>query len=1222
MESNQNKSTKHGPPDKSLTAFPVVGVGASAGGLQAFRMILKSIPGNTGMAFILVQHLDPTHESQLPDLLQKATDIPVLEISDDLNVEPDHIYIIPSNKMLVVKDGVLELSLRPAKNPRGQNPVIDTFFTSLAEVYQSHAVGVVLSGTASDGTAGLKAIRDYGGITFAQDEESAEYTAMPNNAVQAGVVDFILPPDKIVPKLVELTKSMFGNHIDGQQISPSDADLFKQIVSLLRVRKGTDFTYYKQSTIHRRILRRMVLKKQAELASYLNYLREHRAEQDELYQDLLISVTDFFRDPGIFEYLCDSVFPTIVKDKVADEAIRIWVAGSSTGEEAYSIAICLKEFLGDREDKVQIFATDISEPVIAAARAGIYDKKDVKNVSSQRLQEFFTKTNGGFQLKKQIRDMCVFAVHNFLQDPPFGKMDFISCRNVLIYMETYLQKKALTTFHYALNAKGFLLLGKSETTSSVSDLFVAEVKGKKLFVRKDVPGKFMLAASRRSEQRIRDTDTNLKEENVRTDFQKVADHILLTKYTPAGVVVNEAMDIVHFRGSTGAYLEQSPGKPTHNLLKMAKLGLAFELRNLLHKAKTKGGTVIKEHINVDVNGRVRVINIEVVPLANLVEPHYLVLFHDSIPIESVKSQTLSSDALSKTKKSDKDLRIRQLEQELADIREDMRSITEDQEAANEELQSANEELLSGSEELQSLNEELETSKEELQSTNEELMVVNQELNGSNEQLAAARDYAESIVETVREPLLVLDKKLRIRTANSAFYRIFQTREDVTEGRLIYEIGEGQWDIPELRAMFEKILPERENLSDFEVSYNRLATTGVRTMLLNAREIKRDNGDEKLILLAIEEITERKKAELAIRESEAYFRKLADLMPEKINTADDKGNVNYYNQHWLDDTGASFKEMEGWGWDKFVHPNDLEEASKKWQYAIETGRDFEHEIRFLNKEGNYKWHLSRAIAIKDDSGGIKMWIGTNTDIQRLKDEERRKGEFLKMVSHELKTPITSMKGYVQVLLGMLKDDDGPQPPSLQLKPLLRRVDTQIGQLNRLLSEILDLSRSEESTRVLQNEMFSINELVDETVQDLRYVGTRHTICAEHEINCGVVGDRSRIGQVIINLVNNAIKYSPEDTEIEVRVCATGKDRVSVSVKDKGIGIDKREQKKIFQRFYQSVRKDGQSNTGFGIGLYLSNEIIHRHGGVLKVESKKGEGSTFTFTIRREIDDKQK
>ncbi|MBK9530894.1 MAG: PAS domain S-box protein [Chitinophagaceae bacterium] len=1128
---------------KSTNQFPVVGIGASAGGLDAFKKLLKAIPENSGMAYVLVQHLDPRHESMLPELLQKVTNIPVMEIADDVKVQPDHIYIIPSNKMMIANDGKLELTPRPAKNKNERNLPIDLFFTSLAEVHQSHAIGVVLSGTATDGTLGLKAIKDHGGITFAQDEASAAYEGMPHSAAQAGVVDFILSPEKIPEKLLEVTRIINGNSHNADDLPMPDEDVFKQILSLLRLRKGTDFTYYKQTTIRRRILRRMAINKSEEPAEYLKYLRENKTEQDVLYQDLLIPVTSFFRDQKSYDNLCGTVFPFLVKNKAAGEPIRIWVAGCSTGEEAYSIAICLKEFLGESMRNVQIFSTDLSEPAITKARQGIYTKAELNNVSEQRLQEFFTKVNGSYQVNKNIREMCVFAQHNFLKDPPFGKMDLISCRNVLIYMEPYLQKKALTTFHYALNPKGFLLLGKSETSSGVPDLFTSAVKNDKLFSRKDVPGKFMHVASQRSEQTFSQTNSGPGTEHIRTDFQKTADDIMLRKYTPAGVVVNELMDIVHFRGNTANYLQQSPGKPSHNLLKMAKEGLAFELRNILHKAKKQGKPVIKDNIPIDVNGALRNISIEALLLPETIEPHYLVLFHENVGRE-IKDISLKTTNKKGSKLTTRDsqltahlARIEQLEKELAQSREDMRSITEDQEASNEELQSANEELLSGSEELQSLNEELETGKEELQSTNEELTVVNQEMISLNEQVTAARDYAEAIIANIHEPLLVLDKKLRIKTANNSFYKTFRVNEKETEEVLIYDLGNKQWDIPELRTLLEKILPEKTMFKDFEVTHT-FSHIGERVMLLNAREVINKNSSEKLILLSIEDITDkvnaRKKIEESeqrysmmfmqspfafavlkgkdmvitlandsikkiwgkgnniegkplikvlpelsggvvpglldkvfttgepyhgyellvpikrngrledvyfnfayqpyletngvisgvtiiayevttevilqkrIEESEKQFRQVAELMPQKVWTSDAEGNKTYFNQTLLDYTGKSFDELKGKNWRKVIHPDDWKKNEKIWEESVRTGKPYETENRLLRKDGKFLWHLTRAVAIKDDDGKIKMWVGSKTEIE---EQRRQKEELEKAVEKrtaELQEANTELK----------------------------------------------------------------------------------------------------------------------------------------------------------------------------------------------------------------------
>ncbi len=914
----RNRMTLKTTKDKSKTLspnlFPVVGIGASAGGLDAFKKLLHAIPENSGMAYVLVQHLAPNHESLLPELLQRVTTIPVVQTTDDIKVLPNHIYIIPSNKMMEANNGVLQLTPRASRPDNTLNHPIDLFFKSLAEVYQSHAIGVVLSGTATDGTKGLKAIKDYGGITFAQDEASAAFEGMPHSAVQAGVVDFILPPEKIPQKLLEIIGITNANGGNDQTLPQQEGNIYKQILSLLRIRKGTDFTYYKQTTIRRRILRRMALNNNEELATYLNFLRDNKPEQDILYQDLLIPVTSFFRDQKVFENLRESIFPHIVKsnsiaDAAPSEFIRIWVAGCSTGQEAYSIAICFKEFLisegGHAGVKVQIFASDISEPAIAKARMGIYTKTEVEGLSPQRLKDFFTKINGNYQVNKQLRDMCVFAVHNFLKDPPFGRMNFISCRNVLIYMEPFLQKKALTIFHYALNPKGFLLLGKSETISCVPELFSMPTDGlqwgkdDKLFIRKNVPGRFLPAPSQRTEKSFYDLTTASSTSKImNTDFQKMADDIMLSQYTPACVVVNEAMDIVHFRGNTGAYLEQSPGKPSHNLLKMAKDGLGFELRTILHKAKKNTSAnwqantpVVKENISVQLNGSQHLVTIEVFPILNNEEPHYLILFYDTVTTQKPKTRNTKTSA--QTKKDDKDLRIQKLEQELAQSREDMRSITEDQEAANEELQSSNEEILSGSEELQSLNEELETSKEELQSTNEELTVLNHELISLNEQVTDARNYAEAIISTMHEPMLVLGKDLLVKSANKAFYKQFAVREEETEGVPVYELGNKQWNIPKLRELLETIIPKNSNFHDFEVEHT-FETIGKKIMLLNASRIIQKANREQLILLSIADLTEVRKLVLEKSNKEKEALELQIETQKKIEEAYKIANANVRN----------------------------------------------------------------------------------------------------------------------------------------------------------------------------------------------------------------------------------------------------------------------------------------------------------------------------------------
>ncbi|MEO6669304.1 MAG: CheR family methyltransferase [Ferruginibacter sp.] len=1127
----------------STNLFPVIGVGASAGGLSAFKTFVKAIPPDSGMAYVLVQHLAPDHESLLPEILQKFAQVPVVEISDDIKVQPDHIYILPSNKMLVANDGVLQLTPRAEKTKSTRNLPIDLFFTSLANIHQTHSIGIVLSGTGSDGTHGLKAIKDQGGITFAQELSTAEYDGMPHHAIEAGVVDFILAPGEMTKKLLELKNQLIRTDEEIINLPKQDDEVFKQILSFLHVRKGTDFAYYKQTTLRRRILRRMALNKNESPAQYYNFLKENKSEPTALYLDLLIPVTSFFRDEKVFNNLCNAIFPHILNNKFTEEPIRIWVAGCSTGQEAYSMAICLKESLGDNPARVQVFATDVSEPAVAKARTGLYSKAEIEDVSSGRLKEFFIKADGGYQLNKQIRSMCVFATHDFLKDPPFGRMDLVSCRNVLIYMEPYLQKKALTTFHYALNTKGFLLLGKSETCSSVPELFNPSEKQDKLFTRKDVAGRFMMVTSRKNEQTLDDSSNKILNENIGTDFQKSADEIMLNKYTPAGVVVNEAMDIVYFRGNSNLYLEQAPGKPSHNLLKMARVGLAFELRNLLHKVKKEKSSVTKDNIHFQSGNNQYYISIEAVPLPNMVEPHYLVIFN---PADDFKNSTGlvtgPNDRTSSRLKNEekKDQRIQRLEKELMQIHEDMRSITEDQEAVNEELQSANEELLSSSEELQSLNEELESSKEELQSTNEELTVLNQELLSSNEQLNISREYAEAIIATLPEPLLVLNKNLRVIKANGAFFNSFGLTEKQTESALIYELGDEEWNIPALRELLEEILPEKTEFENFEVTH-QFRGIGERIMLLNAREIVRKAGEDKLILLVIRDITQRKKME---RKEIEIQKRYAGELEEKVR------------QRTLELVDAN-KQLE----QKYV------------------------EVKGMNAELEAFTYIS---------------------------------------SHDLQEPLRKIQSFTQRILQ--KEFAGLSENGKEYFSIINHAATT---MRTLIGDLLVYSRMTTTERVF--EKTDIAEIVEEV--KFEYA----EIISEKKAVIKIVGDsfaninRFQFRQLLNNLLGNALKFSRPAVPPEITITnsisdasdlekdnadlagllVAGEKYYHISVKDNGIGFNKKYKNQIFDIFQRLHGKEEFEGTG--IGLAIAKKIVDNHSGFITATAVENKGSCFDIYI---------
>ncbi|MEX2485276.1 MAG: chemotaxis protein CheB, partial [Brumimicrobium sp.] len=955
--------------------FPVVGIGASAGGLTAFKTLLKAIPEDSGMAYVLVQHLSPDHESMLPEILQKSTSIPVQAISDEIKIEPDHIYVMPANKTMVAKDGVLLLTPRPKSSKSEYRLPIDRFFKSLAEVYQDQAIGVILSGTATDGTTGLTAINNSGGITIAQDPESAAYPDMPKNAIDAKVVHFILSPDKIPTKLLELTGIINSPHQQSEKLSPVNKQIYTQILSLLRDQKGTDFTYYKQTTIRRRILRRMAINKIKSVPDYFDYVKNHKKEQDLLYQDFLIPVTSFFRNPKSFKELKKTFLPRIYENKPEGNTIRVWIAGCSTGQEAYSLAICFKEFLDKRsstgiDKRVQIFATDLSKPAIHSARRGTYTDLEVANLSNKQLTEHFTNIKGEYQVNKSLRDLCVFANHNFLKDPPFGKIDLISCRNVLIYMEPYLQKKALSAFHYALNTNGFLMLGNSETTNTTPNLFTIEAQNEKIYSRNDVPNEFVQVPSPGSTYLSKQNSRPLNTENRTTDFEKTADKLILTRYTPSGVVINENMTVVQFRGSTKHYLEQPSGKPSHNLMDLAKPGLAFELRSLVHNAKKNNAPAIKQNIPVTIEDRLQTVSIEAVPLPNTVEPFYMILFHE----RDLDKGEKSAKSIKSSENDEKDLRIQQLEQELIDVRENMRSVTEEQEVQNEELQSANEELQSSSEELQSLNEELETSKEELQSTNEELTVVNQEMASLNEELEAERNYSESIVANLREPLLVLDKNLRIQSANNAFYRVFKFEGEEVKNSLIYELGKNEWEIPKLRSLLTDIIHKKSVVNDYEITHT-FKGLGVVIMLINARKVITDHESKELLLLSIEDITEkvqekRKREEIQQR----YTQELEEKVEERTQ------ELKLTNEELLqrnEDLEKMNKELEAFA---YVSSHDLQEPLRKIQTI--ASRIHEKETGNLSDKGKNYFSM-----MQDSANRMQSLIQDLLNFSRLTTAER-------------------------------------------------------------------------------------------------------------------------------------------------------------------------------------------------------------------------------------------
>lgn len=735
MPSHKQKNSVSAKTDtepKNNTDTYIVGVGGSAGGLPAFMELLKNIPKDAGLAFVIVQHLLADAKSNLSEILSNKTALPVKEVVNDTPIEPNHVYVIPPNKNIVLKNNRLHLSPRAHNGP---NLSIDEFFVSLAKGKKQNAIGVILSGTGSDGTLGMKAIREAGGITFAQDKK-AVFPAMPNSVIAAKLADYILNPTEIANKLVAIAANSNIYQDDWAQgentdLSKSEENDYHKILKIILDSSDVDFTYYKPGTLKRRIKRRMDIKNLKNFSEYSVYLEKNPEEIASLYQDILIKVTNFFRDKGVFDFVKQKILPEIFKQK--PQSIRIWVPGCSTGEEVYSWALTLAEFMKKNKNQIpaQIFGTDISESALAIARQAKYPKSIETNVSTKILNEFFIKKDTSYEVKANIRGICIFAKHNMIKDIPFTKMDIVSCRNVLIYLDSVLQKKSFPIFHYALRPKGYLVLGTAETATNFQDLFTKTDNDQKIYSKKTTsfPVRIDFSAPNPPQANM------LKIPEIEAmSVEKKADKIVLSRHAPAGVIVNDDLAIVQFRGDVSPYLKHPAGRATLDLVKMAHRTLLAKLLDMINQARTSGATAKSTHLGLAVN-------IEVIPLANqsFQEKYFLILFED------INQQSKSkNNQAAKNAKASKEA-FNEIEHELSSTVSQLQTLIETRDTTNEELRSANEEVMSANEELQSTNEELETTKEELQSTNEELMTLNSELQHRNMELGMIEETHKKMV---------------------------------------------------------------------------------------------------------------------------------------------------------------------------------------------------------------------------------------------------------------------------------------------------------------------------------------------------------------------------------------------------------------------------------------------------------------------------------------------
>ena len=954
-----------------------MGVGASAGGLEAFTELLTALPLDTGMAFVLIQHLEAEHESMLTELLSKVTEMPVTEVRQSTRVEPNHVYVIRANADLSLADGMLRTSSRKA--PAGHHLPIDHFFRTLAEANGHRAIGVVLSGTASDGTQGLKAIRAAGGITFAQEPKSAKFDGMPKSALLAGCVDFVLPPERIARELTQIARHPPAGLPDPDsdaRLAPAWDEDWLRLFKLLREASGVDFTFYKKSTISRRIARRMALKKIDQLSEYVKHLQGNREELDDLYRDLLIHVTSFFRDPEVFHALRKKILPQILARKPPGDPIRIWVPGCSTGEEAYSIAICLFEMLKDQAatTAIQLFASDISEQAIDQARAGVYPKDALKKLSRERVRRFFTAVNADYQIKPGIRELCIFARHDLARDPPFSRMDLISCRNVLIYLEPVLQKRILASFRYALRDGGFLLLGKSETLGGFPDLKAADRKNK--FFTKVAPTPAWEAGPVPFEKPAHPEKRRI-EEVPGFDLEKEADRIIWERSRHAGLVVNNDLQILHFRGDTSPYLRPVPGKATFQLLRMLREELVIELRGAINKARKTGASVKKEAIRVKRNGDVHAVNLEVRPLParRPGDRYFLILFEDATssgghPARHPAERRMKPAGGLLQESHDRELG--EVKDDLTRTRDYLQAVIQEHETTNEELKAANEEAQSSMEELHSTNEELETAKEELQSTNEELVTLNEQLQKRNTELALLSDELSNVLNDVEIPIVILGGDRRIRRYTPPAEKLLRLLPgDV--GRPVGHIRMGV-HFPDLDEAISGVVRGLGDVwREVQAEDGRWYSVRIHPFLTAERKI---DG----VLMAFVDVDELRRSRETFQREQKLITAILDAARDLLVVVlDREGRILQFNSAAQKLTGYSLEEAKGKTlWDFLPGPEERAQVKSGIEEALKGGEP-RGETHWITKQGQRRlvaW--SNTVAVKD-SGTVEYVIRTGVDV---------------------------------------------------------------------------------------------------------------------------------------------------------------------------------------------------------------------------------------------------
>jgi two-component system CheB/CheR fusion protein len=1214
---------------KSSLSFPVVGIGASAGGLQALQRFLEAMPPDNGMAFVVVLHLSPRHASNAAEILQRSTSMQVTQVQTPTPIEANHVYVIAPNRDLSMNDGWLRVT-EPTRT-RGPHVAIDLFFRTLAQVHQERAVCAVLSGTGSDGAVGLKRIKERGGLTLAQLPDDAEYDEMPRAAISTGQVDFVLTASDMPQRLVELWRNaqriwlperpqeQEGQVPEALGIKDAGEQALQEIMSLLRARTGHDFRHYKRATVLRRIERRLQVCGVPDLPLYSLYLREHAEESSALLQDMLISVTNFFRDRESFEVLEREVIPSLMDDRPPDDPLRVWVAGCATGEEAYSLSILLRERADQRRlaPGVQIFATDIDERALSIARAGLYPAAIGADVGASRLTQYFHKEGDDYRVVKAVREPVLFAAHNAMRDPPFSRLDLISCRNLLIYVGREAQASILEMFRFALRPGGYLFLGTSESAEMAENLFTVVDKKHRIYranphanVVRHLPlagmgpvalGRPVVARHTSPRERSRSSVAELHARAIES-------------VSPPSVLVDERMNILHLSEGAGRFFLQAGGPPTADLLQSVHPSLRLELRAALAKAVQTGTRAVVRSGVFERDGLRSQVHISAAPVPSDEGPTQLVLvgFEEGEP--PAERAALSGEPPEMQ-------RIAQLEQEVGQLRDHLRNTIEQADVSTEDLKASNEELQAINEELRSATEELETSKEELQSMNEELITVNFELKTKVEETGKVNDDLQNFIVASEVATIFIDSGMRIKRFTPQATRIFNVIHSDIE-RSLLDITH-RLDYEELTSDIEQVF---EQLRFVERSVGSLDDRHYLARIRPYRTI-----DDKIAgaVLSFVDVTELRRAEQRVIASEERLRRaVLTTRDYAIITADETGAITGWNEGARRLFGYEEEEALGQAIDLIFTPEDRAAGvpAQELSTALQAGRA-EDERWHLRKNGSVFFCSGVMTPLAD--GTVRGFVKIARDVTDSKEKEAAreallqreqldnsqariavelKDRFLAVMSHELKHPLNLIQVNAELLMRL---------PELRDLPAVQRVSTSIRGAVRsqakIIDDLLDLSRVRTGKLKLNREPVPISA-IEAMVASVQSDAASKNIalrweCEESELM--LFCDRVRMEQITWNLLHNALKFTPSGGSITVSAQADG-GFLRLRVADSGVGIASDFLPKVFGMFSQESGAVGTRDGGLGIGLALVQELSVAHGGRVLAESV-GVGGGAVFTV---------